>query len=215
MLQAQRPPLTHRCVPSVAWQLALFRHPNGTFFLLGSHQNGWAPNPLVLLRAQGTSLEKPDWVNVGNPTGSDTSFNSQPTAVVQARRAHADLRVTTPPNAHSLLRLLLLHKPAHAHAALGAGWRAWRGRLLLHVPRRQLDSRRAQDAPRRCGSCPRTPSNPTSLASLAWPSLTAVASARGPAASYVWLPLQWDEGGQLSLKQTATWELDDPDPTAY
>ena len=41
------------CAP-VAWQLALFRHPNGTFFLLGSHQNGWAPNPLVLLRAQGT-----------------------------------------------------------------------------------------------------------------------------------------------------------------
>ncbi len=63
--------------------MALFRLPNGTLYMITSHLTGWNPNPLALYRAAGATLDDPQWVDMGNPTGSATSFNSQPTFVVQ------------------------------------------------------------------------------------------------------------------------------------
>jgi len=63
--------------------MALFRHPNGTYYMVTSHLTGWNPNPLMLFRAEGATLDDPQWVDMGNPTGDKTSFNSQPTYVVQ------------------------------------------------------------------------------------------------------------------------------------
>jgi hypothetical protein len=31
--------------------------------------SGWDPNPLMLFRAAGTTLDDPQWVDMGNPTG--------------------------------------------------------------------------------------------------------------------------------------------------
>jgi hypothetical protein len=36
----------------------------------------------MLYRAAGKTLDDPQWVDMGNPTGSSTSFNTQPTYVV-------------------------------------------------------------------------------------------------------------------------------------
>mmetsp|Transcript_23751 Transcript_23751/g.43574 ORF Transcript_23751/g.43574 Transcript_23751/m.43574 type:complete len:392 (+) Transcript_23751:31-1206(+) len=63
--------------------MALFRHSNGTYYMISSHLTGWEPNPLILFRAEGRTLDDPQWVNMGNPTGDDKSFNTQPTYVVQ------------------------------------------------------------------------------------------------------------------------------------
>ena len=68
---------------SVFEGMALFRHPNGTYYIVTSHLTGWGPNPLMLFRAAGKTLDDPQWVDMGNPTGDATSFNSQPTYVVQ------------------------------------------------------------------------------------------------------------------------------------
>jgi hypothetical protein len=62
--------------------MALFRHPNGTYYMMTSHLSGWNPNPLMLFRAAGETLDDPQWVDMGNPTGSKSSFNTQPTYVV-------------------------------------------------------------------------------------------------------------------------------------
>ena len=70
--------------------MALFRHTNGTYYCLASHLTGYRPNELMLLRAQGTSLDDPRWINLGNPTGDATSFNSQPTYVASATTAHGE-----------------------------------------------------------------------------------------------------------------------------
>lgn len=61
----------------------MFRHPNGTYYMVTSHLTGWNPNPLMLLRAAGKTLDDPQWVNTGNPTHNATSFNTQPTYVIQ------------------------------------------------------------------------------------------------------------------------------------
>mmetsp|Transcript_93749 Transcript_93749/g.292130 ORF Transcript_93749/g.292130 Transcript_93749/m.292130 type:complete len:363 (-) Transcript_93749:139-1227(-) len=63
--------------------MAIFRHPNGTYYMITSHLTGWEPNPLMFFRAAGKTLDDPQWVNMGNPTGSPTSLNSQPSYVVQ------------------------------------------------------------------------------------------------------------------------------------
>jgi len=63
--------------------MALFRLANGTYYCIGSHLTGWNPNPLQLFRAEGATLDDPQWVDMGNPTGDPTSFNTQPTYVVQ------------------------------------------------------------------------------------------------------------------------------------
>jgi len=62
--------------------MALFRLPNGTLYMLTSHQTGWRPNPLMLYRANGPDLSDPQWQDLGNPTRHFESFNTQPTYVV-------------------------------------------------------------------------------------------------------------------------------------
>jgi len=62
--------------------MALFRLPNGTLYMLTSHQTGWKPNPLMLFRANGPDLSDPQWQDLGNPTRQSDSFNTQPTYVV-------------------------------------------------------------------------------------------------------------------------------------
>jgi len=62
--------------------MALFRHTNGTLYVIASHMTGWDPNPLMLFRSDGPNLADPRWVNLGNPTGDKVSFNTQPTYVV-------------------------------------------------------------------------------------------------------------------------------------
>ena len=63
--------------------MAVFRHPNGTYYAIFSHLTGWDPNPLVLLRAAGSSLADPQWENMGNPTHEPKSYNLQPTSVLR------------------------------------------------------------------------------------------------------------------------------------
>jgi len=75
---------------SVLEGMAIFRLANGTYYMITSHLTGWDPNPLVLLRAAGSTLDNPLWVNMGNPTGHQTSFNSQPTFVVECRDVSGD-----------------------------------------------------------------------------------------------------------------------------
>eukprot|EP01065_Artemidia_motanka_P006625 TRINITY_DN13249_c0_g1_i1.p2 TRINITY_DN13249_c0_g1~~TRINITY_DN13249_c0_g1_i1.p2 ORF type:complete len:353 (+),score=127.68 TRINITY_DN13249_c0_g1_i1:64-1059(+) len=70
--------------------MALFRLPNGTYYIVTSHLTGWNPNPLMLFRAEGKTLDDPQWVSLGNPTGDSTSFNSQPTYVVQHSTASGE-----------------------------------------------------------------------------------------------------------------------------
>jgi hypothetical protein len=48
--------------------MAIFRLHNGTYYIISSHLTGWNPNPLMLFRAQGSSLADPQWVDMGNPT---------------------------------------------------------------------------------------------------------------------------------------------------
>lgn len=62
--------------------MALFRHTNGTLYMITSHLTGWKPNPLMLFKADGPNLADPRWVDLGNPTRHAKSFNSQPTYVV-------------------------------------------------------------------------------------------------------------------------------------
>lgn len=68
--------------------MALFRHSNGTLYMISSHLTGWNPNPLIVYRADGPSLDDPRWVDLGNPTGCGASFNSQPTYVVEYTPVH-------------------------------------------------------------------------------------------------------------------------------
>jgi len=62
--------------------MAMFRHTNGTLYMMTSHLTGWNPNPLMLFRSDGPDLANPKWVNLGNPTNDSHSFNTQPTYVV-------------------------------------------------------------------------------------------------------------------------------------
>lgn len=62
--------------------MALFRHTNGTLYMMTSHLTGWNPNPLMFFRADGPDLSDPRWVDMGNPTRDSCSFNTQPTYVV-------------------------------------------------------------------------------------------------------------------------------------
>lgn len=64
---------------------AMFRHPysrHGTLYMMTSHCNYWEPTPLSLLRSDGPNMSDPQWFDLGNPTGEDKSFNSQPNFVV-------------------------------------------------------------------------------------------------------------------------------------
>jgi hypothetical protein len=70
--------------------MSLLRLANGTYYMMTSHLTGWSPNPLMLFRAEGPTLDDPRWVDMGNPTGSPTSFNTQPTYVVQYKPKTGD-----------------------------------------------------------------------------------------------------------------------------
>jgi hypothetical protein len=39
--------------------MALFRLANGTYYIITSHLTGWNPNPLMLFRAAGATLDDP------------------------------------------------------------------------------------------------------------------------------------------------------------
>ena len=65
--------------------MALFRLTNGSYYMVASHMRGWDPNPLMLFRADGPSLEDPRWVHLGNPTHDELSHHSQPAYVVEVR----------------------------------------------------------------------------------------------------------------------------------
>ena len=62
--------------------MALFRIPNGTYYIMTSHLTGWRPNPLMLFRAEGKTLDDPQWVDMGNPTLNKESYHTQPSYVV-------------------------------------------------------------------------------------------------------------------------------------
>lgn len=63
--------------------MAMFRLKNGTYYLISSHLTGWTPNPLIVWRSTKTKLDGTKWTNLGNPTNNSTSFNTQPTYVIQ------------------------------------------------------------------------------------------------------------------------------------
>jgi len=65
----------------------------GRYYLLGSHLTGWAPNPASLSVADRSSLHGAQWLPLGNPSGSNTTFNSQSTFVLPYRH----------PNGHTLM----------------------------------------------------------------------------------------------------------------
>ena len=65
--------------------MALFRLTNGSYYMVASHMRGWDPNPLMLFRADGPSLEDPRWVHLGNPTHDELAHHSQPAYVVEVR----------------------------------------------------------------------------------------------------------------------------------
>ncbi len=62
--------------------MAMLRLSNGTYYMITSHETGWNPNPLIAWRSTTTNLATTNWTNLGNPTSSPTSFNSQPTYIV-------------------------------------------------------------------------------------------------------------------------------------
>lgn len=63
--------------------MAMFRHPvTDKLYMMTSHLTGWNPNPLMLYRSDGPDLSDPQWVDLGNPTNDETSFNTQPTSIV-------------------------------------------------------------------------------------------------------------------------------------
>lgn len=68
--------------------MSMFRHTNGTLYMITSHLTGWNPNPLMLFRSDGPNLTNPKWVNLGNPTNDSHSFNTQPTYVVPFTTKH-------------------------------------------------------------------------------------------------------------------------------
>lgn len=63
--------------------MAMFRMPNGTYYVLSSHLSGWDPSPMIAWRSNSTNLDGAGWENLGNPTRNRTSFFSQPTSVFQ------------------------------------------------------------------------------------------------------------------------------------
>ena len=69
-------------IPEAREGHAVFWHePLQRYFMLTSHLTGWAPNAMEAFVSSGSSLDGALWQSVGNPTGSDDSFNSQPALV--------------------------------------------------------------------------------------------------------------------------------------
>ena len=63
------------------------------YYMLGSHLSGWNANPAILSYSKGGTLrETTTWEVLGNPSGSETTFNSQSTYVFKVgnRNGKAD-----------------------------------------------------------------------------------------------------------------------------
>jgi beta-galactosidase len=73
---------------------AMFRSPfnsEGKVFMLTSHCNYMLETPLSVLRSDGPDLSTPEWTDIGNPTGDQSSWNSQVAVVVQAEAENGDV----------------------------------------------------------------------------------------------------------------------------
>jgi hypothetical protein len=70
---------------------AIFTSGN-SYYLWGSHLTGWAPNPALLSVATTESLQGAVWSQLGNPSNSPTTFDSQSTFVLPYQ--HASGKVT-------------------------------------------------------------------------------------------------------------------------
>jgi len=68
-------------IPEAREGHAIFHHGN-RYFMLTSHLTGWNPNAMEAFVTNKDSLDGAIWSSLGNPTGSDTSFNSQPALVL-------------------------------------------------------------------------------------------------------------------------------------
>ena len=64
-------------IPEAREGHAIFRHLN-RYFMLTSHLTGWAPNDMEAFVTNKDSLMGAEWSSLGNPTGSKTTFDSQP-----------------------------------------------------------------------------------------------------------------------------------------
>mgnify|MGYP001066325611 FL=1 len=55
---------------------------NNRYYMMTSHLTGWAPNAAELFISNSNSLIDAQWISLGNPTHSSTTFNSQSTFVL-------------------------------------------------------------------------------------------------------------------------------------
>ena len=55
---------------------------NNRYYMMTSHLTGWSPNAAELFMTDRDSLQGAQWLSLGNPTGSATTFNSQSTFVL-------------------------------------------------------------------------------------------------------------------------------------
>jgi hypothetical protein len=78
--------------PKMEGQAIMRDAANGTLYLLGSHLTGWNPNPAQLVTTTSAVLENAAWVDNYNPSGSDTTWDSQSTFIYPFK--HADGHVT-------------------------------------------------------------------------------------------------------------------------
>ncbi|UJR24676.1 hypothetical protein I4U23_006049 [Adineta vaga] len=61
--------------------LAIF-YRNNHYYMMTSHLTGWNPNPAELFISNQDNLQHAEWLYLGNPTQSQTTFNSQSTFVL-------------------------------------------------------------------------------------------------------------------------------------
>lgn len=57
-------------------------HRNNNYYMMTSHLTGWMPNAAELFMSNIDSLEDAQWISLGNPTHSATTFNTQSTFVL-------------------------------------------------------------------------------------------------------------------------------------
>ncbi|CAF4312656.1 unnamed protein product [Rotaria socialis] len=57
-------------------------HRNNNYYMMTSHLTGWMPNPAELFISNADSLQDAQWISLGNPTNSVTTFNTQSTFVL-------------------------------------------------------------------------------------------------------------------------------------
>lgn len=60
----------------------MWRTQDGTYWMLGSHLTGWSPNAAILVHTTSHTLNGATWTNLGNPSGSSTTYDSQSTFVL-------------------------------------------------------------------------------------------------------------------------------------